>query len=105
MLSHCLKCRKNTESKNTKVVKTKIGRIMLLSKCAVCNSKTSKVIKEQEASVSISSLGIKTSLTLFRMDLFRASHLLGRGGGVGGEGGRGVQKKKPSLKFVTHIPQ
>ena len=39
MLSYCLKCRKNTESKNPKVVKTKNGRIMLLSKCAVCDSK------------------------------------------------------------------
>ena len=28
----CLECRKNTESKNPKVVRTKIGRIMLLSK-------------------------------------------------------------------------
>ena len=33
MLSYCLKCRKNTESKNPEVVKTKNGRIMLLSKC------------------------------------------------------------------------
>ena len=33
MLSYCLKCRKNTESKNPKVVRTKNGRIMLLSKC------------------------------------------------------------------------
>ena len=39
MLSYCLKCRKNTESKNPKVVKTKNGRIMLLLKCAVCDSK------------------------------------------------------------------
>ena len=38
MLSHCLKCRKNTESENPKVTKTKNGRIMLLSKCAVCDS-------------------------------------------------------------------
>ena len=38
MLSYCLKCRKNTESKNPKFVKTKNGRIMLLSKCLVCNS-------------------------------------------------------------------
>ena len=30
MLSDCLKCRKNTESKNPKVAKTKNGRIMLL---------------------------------------------------------------------------
>ena len=33
MLSYCLKCRKNTESKNPKVVRTKNGRIMLLSNC------------------------------------------------------------------------
>ena len=31
MLSPCLKCRKNTESKNPKVARTKNGRIMLLS--------------------------------------------------------------------------
>ena len=44
MLWHCLKCRKNTESKNPKV-KTKNGRIMLLSKCAVYDNKKSKFIK------------------------------------------------------------
>ena len=59
MSSYCLKCRKNTESKNPKVVKTKNGRIILLSKCAVCYSKKSKFIKEQEVSGLLSSLGIK----------------------------------------------
>ena len=49
MLSHSLKCRKNTESKNPKVARTKNRRIMLLSKCAVCDSKESKFIKQQEA--------------------------------------------------------
>ena len=29
LLHHCLKCRKNTESKNPKVAKTKNRRIML----------------------------------------------------------------------------
>ena len=63
MLSYYwLKCRKNTESKNPKVAKAKNGRIMLLSKCAVCDSKKSKFIKKQEASRLISSLGIKTPL-------------------------------------------
>ena len=62
MFCSCLKCRKNTESKNPKVVRTKNGRIMLLSKCEVCDSKTSKFIKEQEASGLLSSLGIKTPL-------------------------------------------
>ena len=60
---YCLKCRQNTESKNPKVAKTKNGRIMLLSKCTVCDSKKSKFIKEQEDSGLLSSLGIKTPLS------------------------------------------
>ena len=65
MLSYCLKGRKNTESKNPKVAKTKNGRIMLLSERVVCDSKKSKFIKEQEASglLLLSSLGIKTPLS------------------------------------------
>ena len=63
MLSYCLKCRKNTESTNPKVARTKIGRIMLLSKCAVCDSKNSKFIKQQGATGLLSSLGIKTPLS------------------------------------------
>ena len=59
MLLYCLKRRKNTESKNQKVAKTKEGRITLLSNCTVCDSKKSKLIKEWEASGPLSSLGIK----------------------------------------------
>ena len=36
---------------------------MLLSKCAVCDIKKLKFIKDQEASGLFSSLGIKTSLS------------------------------------------
>ena len=36
MLLYCLKCRKNTESKNPKVARTTKRRVMLLSKFAVC---------------------------------------------------------------------
>ena len=43
MLSYCLKCRKNIESKNPKVAKTKNRRIILLSKFAVCDSKKMKI--------------------------------------------------------------
>ena len=39
MLSYCLKCRKNTESNNPKVERIKNGSIILLPKCAVCDSK------------------------------------------------------------------
>ena len=49
MLSYYLRCTKNTKSKNPEVEKTKIGRIMLSSKCVVCTSKKSKFVKEQEA--------------------------------------------------------
>ena len=37
--SYCLKRRKNTESKNLKVVNINKGKPRLLSKCAVCGSK------------------------------------------------------------------
>ena len=60
---YCLKCRKNTESKNPKVARSKNGRIMLLSKCAVCDSKKSKFIKQEEPNELLSSLGIKTPLS------------------------------------------
>ena len=56
MLSYCLKCRKDLESKNPKFVKTKNGRIMLLLKHKLCNSKTWKFIKEQETSGLLCSL-------------------------------------------------
>ena len=63
MLLYCFNCRKNTEIKNSKVLKTKSGRIMLLSKCALCDSKKSKFVKEQEASGLLSSLGTKVPLS------------------------------------------
>ena len=62
MLPYCLNCKKITENKNFEDIRTKNRRIMLLSKYEVCDSKTSKFIKEQEASGLLSSLGIKTPL-------------------------------------------
>ena len=68
MLSYYyLKYRKNTESKNAKVARTKNGRVMLLSKCVVCDSKNSKFIKEQEANGFLLSLIIKTPLNKIRL--------------------------------------
>ena len=60
MLSYCIK---NTENKNPKVVRTKNGRIMVLSKCEVCDSKKSNFIKEQQSTGLLSSLGIKAPLS------------------------------------------
>ena len=63
MLSYCLKCRKNTESKNPKVARKKKKKNTALSKCAVYDNKKSKFIKQQEATGLLSRLGIKTSLS------------------------------------------
>ena len=62
MLSYCLKCRKNTESIDPKILKTTNGKTMILSKCAICGSKKSKFIKEQQAKRLLSNLGIRTPL-------------------------------------------
>ena len=45
MLSYCLKYKRNTENMNPKVSKISNGKIIFLSKCAVCNSKKSRSIK------------------------------------------------------------
>ena len=63
MLPYCLKCRQNAESKNPKVKRKRSGRIMLLSKFAVCDVKKLKFIKEQEASGLLSNFGIKALLS------------------------------------------
>ena len=59
MLSYCLKCKRNTESINPKVLKITNGRMMILS---TCGSKISKFIKEQQAKRLLSNLGFRTLL-------------------------------------------
>ena len=62
MKLYCLKCRKDTENINPKVLKTSNNRIMVLSKCAICSSKKSRFIKNQEEKGLLSNWGIKTPL-------------------------------------------
>ena len=62
MLSYCLKCKKYTERINPKVSKTTNGKTMIFSKCAICGSKKSKFIKEQQAKGLLSNLSIRTPL-------------------------------------------
>ena len=49
MKTYCVKCRKNTENLNSKIFKTKNGRLIMQSKCVNCGIKTSTFVKEQEA--------------------------------------------------------
>ena len=62
MESYCLKCKKYTKNINPQVSSTSNGKLMILSKCAICNSKKSKFINKQEAKGLLSNLGIKTPL-------------------------------------------
>ena len=62
MESYCLKCRKNTENIDPTVSSTSNGKAMI-SKCAICRSKKSRFIKNQEAKGLLRKLGIKTSLS------------------------------------------
>ena len=79
MKSYCLKCGKDTENINPKISKTSNNRTMVLSKCAICGSKKSRFIKNQEA---------KGLLTVFRI-----------------EGGRAVEggKKHPLQVFPLQL--
>ena len=63
MKSYCLKCRKDTENIDPKISTSSSGRAMILSKCAICGSKKSRFIKNQEAKGQLSNLGIKTPLS------------------------------------------
>ena len=63
MKSYFLKCRKDTDNVNPKISKTSNGRTMVLSNCAICNSKKSRFIKNQEAKGLLSNLGIRTQLS------------------------------------------
>ena len=63
MKSYCLKCRKDTENINPRVSNTSNGRTMILSKCAICGSKKSRFIKNQEAKGLLSNLGLRTPLS------------------------------------------
>ena len=63
MKSYCLKCKKDTENIKSRVSNTSNGRAMILSKCAICGTKKSRFIKNQEAKSLLSNLGIRTPLS------------------------------------------
>ena len=60
MKTYCVKCRKDTENIDPKMVRTKKYILVMQSKCSVCGIKKTRFVKEQEAKGLLSSLGIKT---------------------------------------------
>ena len=63
MESNCLKRKKYAKKINPKVSSTSNGKLVILSKCAICGSKKSKFVNKQEASGLLSKLGIETPLS------------------------------------------
>ena len=72
MKNYCVKCRKDTENIDPKIVRTKNNRFVMQSKSSVCGIKKSRFVKEQETKGLLSNLGIKTSLSKIPLlnDLF-----------------------------------
>ena len=63
MKTYCVKCKKDTENIDPKVVRTKNNRLVMPSKCSVCGIKESRFVKEQEAKGLLSNLGMRTPLS------------------------------------------
>ena len=63
MKTYCLKCKRDSESINPKMGRTKNNRLLMQSQCSNCRNKKSRFVKEQEAEGLLSDLGIKTPLS------------------------------------------
>ena len=63
MNTHCVKCRKDTENIDPKIVRTKNNRLVMQSKFSICGIKKLRFIKDQEAKGLLSTLVIKTPLS------------------------------------------
>ena len=58
-----MKCRKDTENIDPRVSNKSNSRKTILSKYAICGSKKSRFIKDQETKGLLSNLGVKTPLS------------------------------------------
>ena len=63
MKIYWVKCRKDTENIDTKMVRTENNRLIMQSKYPICGIQVSRFVKKQEAKGLLSNLGIKTPLS------------------------------------------
>ena len=63
MKIYCIKCKKDTENIDPKIVRTKNNRVLMQTECSDSRNKKSRFVKEQEAKGLLSNLGIKTPLS------------------------------------------
>ena len=57
-ITYCLSCKKDTRNIDPKVVKIKNNKRMIISRCSICNNKTSTFISR--GSGLLDSLGLNT---------------------------------------------
>ena len=67
MKIYCVKCRKDIENIDPKMVRTRNKRLIMQSKCPACGIKKSRLAKQQEAKGLSSNVGIKTPLSKIRL--------------------------------------
>ena len=63
MESYCVRCKKCTKNINPRVPNTSNGKTITLSNFATCGNEKSRLIKNQEARVLLSSPGLRTPLS------------------------------------------
>ena len=59
MKTYCVKCRKDTENIDPKIVRRKNNRLVMQSKCSAYGIKKSGFVKQQVAKFLLINLGIK----------------------------------------------
>ena len=70
MNTYCLSCKKDTKNIDPKGIKTKNNRKMMLSRCSICNNKTSIFVSR--ISGWLDSLGLNTPQNRMKNALWNA---------------------------------
>ena len=60
MKTYCLKCKKDIENIDPRVVRKKNNRLLIQSQCTDSKNKKSRFVKERDAKGLFSNLGIRT---------------------------------------------
>ena len=69
-ITYCLSCKKDMESIDPKVIKTKNNRQVLISRCSICNNKKSIFISQRSG--LFDSLGLNTPQNRMKNALWNA---------------------------------
>ena len=69
-ITYCLSCKKDMESIDPKVIKTKNNRQVIISRCSICNNKKSIFISQRSG--LFDSLGLNTPQNRMKNALWNA---------------------------------